>query len=550
MSSPFRVGVEAVLPGSDWWATIYGQILGEAFTPDIFARSLKELGAEFTLFYDSLAPREPRACERIADLCERVGIDYLYNNTYGDIYGPWAPGTGRAEYSDEVLAYAAKGQRFRGVVLDEVEHRQIHHFDCGKGPYLADVVGCTVEEAYERVLAGLQAVAGRHHRFDGMTVGEMVFPVLTHVLARAGVTPAPKLLAVNYPAVAYAACVGAAMQYGTPLWAVLDFWSTDAFWGQQGAFAPGFSPQTYQSFLQLAYWLGFDATYTEGLHNLIWLRQLSPSERQALMDHPLGHRSPGEGGFLIGKSYALNAYGKIHRWFTRHWLPGQDRPYTFRDLRPRVAIVRMPDGCWRVPTGGKGPFDNPFYGPGGPSPDRRHTAWLDLWHVLTHGVVPRDCISLTGDKAYLAHRNAVANDPYEYDYQEHLPFVPMDGVVVFDHLVGKSLLGGAELIVLTGHAVSGPTLRAVMDCVAAGADCLAAPHLAGPELARGGDATPRLVWHGQGSILLTDDFAGDAARRFIAPHLGPANAIRYRFGEHLMDVRLCSCCGSQLVLQE
>ena len=157
-SNVFKIGVESTLPAEDWWCTIYGRVLGEGFTPEIFRRSLHELGAQFTLFYDSLAPRQPDACQRITGLCEETGIDYLFNNTYGDIYGPWVPGTGRAEYPDDALAHAAQGAHFKGIVLDEVEHRQIHQNDCGRdGPYLADVKGKSLPECYESVLSTVTA---------------------------------------------------------------------------------------------------------------------------------------------------------------------------------------------------------------------------------------------------------------------------------------------------------------------------------------------------------------------------------------------------------
>ena len=57
--------VESVLPGAGWWATIYGRFLGATYDEDMWVRALAELGAEFTLFYDSLAPQKPGACERV-----------------------------------------------------------------------------------------------------------------------------------------------------------------------------------------------------------------------------------------------------------------------------------------------------------------------------------------------------------------------------------------------------------------------------------------------------------------------------------------------------
>ena len=57
----FRIGVESVLPSSeDWWATIYGCWFGKYFTEEQLAMALREVGAQFSLFYDSLAPKKTR----------------------------------------------------------------------------------------------------------------------------------------------------------------------------------------------------------------------------------------------------------------------------------------------------------------------------------------------------------------------------------------------------------------------------------------------------------------------------------------------------------
>ena len=546
--SRFRIGVESTLPAEDWWCTIYGRFLGERFTPEVFRRSLRELGAEFTLFYDSLAPRHPGACRRIADQCESVGIDYLFNNTYGDIFGPWVPGKARAEYPDDDLSYAARGKRFKGIILDEVEHRQIHNADCGKnGPYFADVKGKTLPECYDTMTAAISAIADRYRRFGGGTVAEMVFPVMGHVLARAGVIPAPKFLAESFPAVHFAICGGAALQYGTELWIVHDFWSVEPFWYQVVAdsFAPGCSPEAYRSSLLLSYWLGADATYTEALHNLINLRRLSANEERLMKAHPLGHRGGLDLKFLLEKPYTLNAYGKYHRWFARHYVPSHPRPYSFRDIRPRVAIIRFPDTCWIAPSDPS--FKNWFkglYGPGGPDVAPRHTAWFDLWHILTHGVVPRNGLTLwcaPYKQKWDASMAELRQNPDEYGYEELMPFCPLDGVLVFDHRAGRRELAGAELIVLTGEMVSEETQQAALVEVKRGADCLALPHLLPDTMTKKIKTFPSQVSYGHGQILFAEDFKQEAVVKFVQRHMGPANSIRYQFGESNVVINQSDC---------
>ncbi|HSW47054.1 MAG TPA: hypothetical protein VLM89_15935 [Phycisphaerae bacterium] len=548
-ASRFRIGVESVLPGEGWWATIYGRFLGATFDEDIWSRSLAELGAEFTLFYDSISPAKPQACERITDMCRRHGMDFLFNNTYGDIYGPWLPGTSRAEYSDAQLADAAQAKEFKGIILDEVEHRQIHQTmgDVGRAPYLADVKGVGLQECYERILASATAVAERYRRYGGATVGEYVFPVMSHVFARAGVIPAPKFLSFSVPPVYFAINAGAAKQYGTELWVVHDFWGAEPFWGEIAPFAPGFSPEYYRSSLLLSYWLGVDATYTEALHNLILLGKLTDEERRIMQEHKLPHRSIDQNEWLFVRRFSINAYGKIHRWFAKQYVPSHPRSYTFRDLRPRVAMIRFPDTLWARPDGPRAlPFRG-LYGPGGPPADSRHTAWLDAWHLLTHGAVTRDGLSIYAMSAFkrfqqeIQIRTAEVDENtgrrIDYPYTERYVFCPVDGVVVFDHLVGDEHLSGVELIILTGEVVSEATSRAVIRRVEGGADCITLEHLAPGGIRRQDASCPYEVRAGRGRFLVVGDFMCEAGQRFIRRHLGPRDRIRYRFGDQVVSIR-------------
>lgn len=560
----FRIGVESTLPGEGWWATIYGRYLGAAFDEDIWARSLKELGAEFTLFYDSIAPMQTQACERITDMCRRHKVDFLFNNTYGDIYGPWLAETGRAEYSDDQLAYASKAKEFRGIILDEVEHRQIHWGDGGirfqkdgQKPYLADVKGLDLQGAYDRVLAGASAVARRYGSFGGATVGEYVFPVMSHLFARAGIIPAPKFCSLSYPPIYFAITAGAAKQYGTEFWVVHDFWGAEPFWGGVGVSAPGFSPDLYRSNLLLAYWLGADAAYTEALHNLIVLSRFTDEERRTMNEHKMPHRAFGYGEWYDYRKYILNAYGKIHRWFAKTYVPEHPRSYTFRDVKPRVAMIRFPDSLWATPDGPRRPPFLGLLGPGGPSADSRHTAWLDAWHLLTHGTVRRDGLSIhateAGQKYAQEQTRRVeevsekAGQPIDYPYSERYVFTPVDGVMVFDHLVGEDQIRGAELIILTGEMVSEETKQAVCRVVQAGADCITLEHLAPTAVRRKDAKRPYEVRAGRGRFLVVDDFTGEASKRFIRRHLGPGDRIRYRFGDQVVSIRQSDGYARELI---
>ena len=536
-STPFRVGVEGILPGAeDWFATIYGCWFGKYFTEAHLAMALREVGADFTLFYDSLAPKKRDACRRITEMCAQMEMPFLFNNTYGDIQGPWLEGAGRAEYTPEQLDTATRSGQFLGVVWDEVEHRQLHHYDVGEGPYFFDPTGMEVEDAYEGLTAAVAEVVGRYAHHGAASVAELVFPSMTHLLARAGMIPAPKVLKESFAPIMLALAMGAAQQYGRECWAVLDLWGLDFAWGSRTVHTleggnPGHSPDEYLSALKLCYWLGLDAVYTEALYNLITPVNTTPEEWAEIEANPIGHRGA-ENPLVMNyrkKGYLTTAYGKLHRWFTQEYLPRHPRPYTFRDVRPEVAIISLPDSAWAKRDGIEWWVSKAhLFGPGGPRKEARHEAIFDAVHLLTHGAVPRAGMSYWNEP-YVAQRKEIAaryqagNGFDEYPNDDlHTGFCPLNGVVFYDHRVSEALLRDVPLLICTGETLSDETRDAVLACVARGAKCLTLPHLLPPV------ASER--------VLCTEDFAGDAARAFIAPHLGPADEVRYRFGETTVRV--------------
>lgn len=556
--SPFRMGVESILPGAeDWFATIYGCWYGKYFTEEHLAMALREVGADFTLFYDSLAPKKPDACRRITDMCRRMGIPFLFNNTYGDIQGPWVEGYGRAEYTPEQLRNAAASGQFLGVVWDEVEHRQLHAYDTGNKPYFLDMRGLGVEDGYEQLTAAVHDVLERYSHEGVANVGEYVFPSMMHLFARAGMIPAPKVLKDSFNPVMLAIGMGAARQYGLECWAVLDLWGIDMFWGSRAVCAgeggnPGHSPDEYLSALKLCYWLGLDAVYTEALYNFIVPITTTPEEWAEIAANPIAHR--GVNNPLVvdyrKKGYILTAYGKLHRWFKQVYLPEHPRSYTFRDIKPETAIICLPDSTWASRAGVEWwCSQHALFGPGGPAKEARHEALLDAFHLLTHGVTPRTGLSFHNEpfasrrREILTHHGAITG---AHDYpndDQHTGFCPLNGVIVYDHRVGEELLRDIPLLICTGETLSVETAEAVHACVRRGAKCLALPHLFSDLCAGRKLAAPREMVEGQGRFLLTDDFTHAAVHAFIAPHLGPTNAIRYRFGQQ--QVQLCPLDGDE-----
>jgi len=193
----------------------------------------------------------------------------------------------------------------------------------------------------------------------------------------------------------------------------------------------------------------------------------------------------------------------------------RDRPYDWRDLRPEVAVVRFPDSCWGQAESW---LPDALYGAENLKTTPETAAWFGLWHLLTHGKVHAEGLSYHGKS---------------YRGMKHDFFCPLRGAVVYDHLAGAKDVENVKLVFLTGVEVSPPTLEAVRDFVRRGGLCVALPHLAPAGL---GGRAGRLK-DGAGSWLLTESFRAEEVREAVAPHLGPPDEIRYRFGERTLTVR-------------
>jgi hypothetical protein len=196
-----------------------------------------------------------------------------------------------------------------------------------------------------------------------------------------------------------------------------------------------------------------------------------------------------------------------------------------------MAIVRFDD----TDVGQKSWGVDKLYGTPNLKPDRDTSAWLGLWNVLTWGKTGSD--SLAWFKPSVAHP---AGDP-RYHVQvtpsyltdpacaEHRFFVPLNGAVVFDDLVSYERLKGIPLLFLTGKHVSPETMAAVRRCVAEGAVCVAWGPLASAHGVLGWTKGVRVVRHGRGRFVLTDDFQSADTVRHYRRFLGRPDEIRYRF---------------------
>ena len=443
--------------------------------------------------------------------CAQHGIDWVANLEAANYHATFVDERGRDWFNqpdgrhfydapDDILAVWGACRQLRGLLYDEAELMQTWRNGTVKGmrqPWLYAPAGPRLEDAAAEFTAAVTAHAQRYARHGLRLCTEHVLPIGFHSFARGGWTAATKILKENWAAPCLACAMGAALQYGTELWVCPDLWD--------GAHPyPGHSPAEYRSALLLAYHLGADCIYTENL------------------DGDFGQRGVGSLVLTGPDGYRVTGYGKEALWFRHEYLPAHPRGYDLRSVRPRVAIIRQEDTCWGQADSW---LPDHLFG----APAWRSTpvteAWLRLWHLLSCGTIPADSLSWHGGSTWR-----------QWHGRPHQTFCPLDGVVVFDHLVTGELLRGVEVIFLTGLGVSRATADAVAEQVAAGATCVALPHLL-PEAVARATGCHGTVKDGAGVWVATEDFLAPQARLAVRQVLPDAHTLRYRFGEHTVTLR-------------
>lgn len=437
--------------------------------------------------------------------CAENGVEWVYNLESPNFVAKFVDERGRDWFNrddgrhfflfpEDILAQIGECRALWGFMYDEAAHMQncrnkIAGLDA---PWIYDPTGDALEGAADGFTQAARAVGEIHARHGIRLSTEHVFPVLYHGFARAGWTAGTKVLKENWSPAYVATAMGAALQYGAELWITPDLWFIGDY--------PGHSPEELRSALLLAYHMGADRIYIENL----------------CYDHE--HAGRGSLVHFTDDDYTVTPWGEVARWFSQEYMPANPRPYSFRDVRPRVAIVRQPDACWGQSDSW---LPNMLFG-GKEWPSNETTeGWLQVWHLLSRGVIPADTLSW--------HHSAHRGDPYQV-------FAPLDGVVVYDHRVGAEHLAGVEVIFLTGLGVSDETLTAIESCVAAGATCVARPGLL-PERVRRETGSKGTLAQGEGVWVAAESFPADHVRDAVDSVIPADDVIRYVFGSHEVILR-------------
>lgn len=476
--------------------------------------ALKDMGIGYINYYIAAYPGSPdlppnETNDAMMGLCERLGLDFSLS-------------CHQIDPPEECVKEAVKrgGEHFKGVVFDELAHaRLLNHFSPTSLANHAEFQ--SFDQAYDETHKGYQALHDKYAALGSPVTATHMWPLLNHVAAKTGFIVCPKICKELYSSVSFAIAMGAAKQYGTDLWADCDLW----FWD----LVPGHSPEEFKSNLMMAYWLGADLVYVEGSGY-----NLKPAGKQGI---PFSLMSQ-----TTQDTYQLTPHGEVLRWFNKTYIPANPRSWTFRDVKPNIAIIRFED----TDHGQRytGDWKDELYGSPHLKSTRDTEAWFGIWNLLTFGKTGRDGLSLfkawVGPSGYerAVHKDLTASyltRPVQADM--HRFFVPLNGVVVYDHTAGYDLLKDVPLLFLTGLQVSDEAMAAIRRRVEEGAVCVAWGPLAKKHGFNDWSEGVSIVKHGKGQFVLTDDFGYREVYQEIKTMIGRPDEIHYRFGDAQVVLR-------------
>jgi hypothetical protein len=495
--------------------------------PEELIPALQELGADFYLHHP--VP-EQKAIASVCGTMKDMGFAYMLGNEVGSINFVSSPGSNRMDFPPELLQEPHAEGGFLGLVYDETEHLQLHP-DIYRLNYQgnpadlplhqwAQTAGRSLEEIEETVVQTVRRVLGNYGSVPAYA--EQVFPVMTHVLARGGFNPCPKLLKEEFQSLQLATSLGAARQYRRGLGICVDLWGPDVgpwftrLWG-----FPGHSPAEYRSALQLGYLMGPDLLFTENVDPLCR---------------------------FDGRSFRKTEFGDIHQEFVRSFIPEHPLDHSHRDFHPRVALVRSDDCDWNAGGGFGG---HGLYGSLELQGNDATRSPFDAFHLLSGGRIHREGLtfwSIAGQFAtgrYERNDKTVGTLPLEHGVAQeersrlHGLAHPLPELGVYDDQVDEETLGDAEFIILAGSRISDASLRAIQKRAQAGAKVLALSSLVSP---RG----IRTRSEGEGYWLVVDSLLSDDAREFASPWIARSDSYSFRFGARRLIVDNPSGDGENL----
>ncbi|MBC2594001.1 hypothetical protein H5P28_06975 [Ruficoccus amylovorans] len=527
-----------------------------------FRDAIDELGVDFLVDHHLAVPsgagskaanlaRFEAEVRSLSEYINATGLQYIWNVEEANFiarkeYEPGKnfyepePGTHYVRLPSELIAPLRKDVDMRYVCYDEQEHMiMTRNFLIrlpGRDdtpPSMVETADMTLEQSYAALYEKLSELRAYYDEQGLTPTVEMVWPDLHHLFARAGWTVTPKLMKESWNSIVIPMGLGAAVQYagrGADLWFNPDLWFTGNY--------PGHSVAELQSSLWTAHWMGATRVYVENL-DYVHLQKTEHNAEKAMKqglstERVQGRHHPdadGVFGSLVtyndGEKYELTAYGQTLSDYACDYRYEHPRPFTWRDARCDVAIVRFPDSCWGQTRTRN--FPDTLLGSKISHSSPETEAWFGIWNVLSNGVIP------TTGMSFFIRESALQGPRF---------FSPMASVLVFDHRVGDEHPGfdfrGAKAVFLTGVTVTEATSRELARFVEKGGICIALPGLVDEGLRAKFEAAGKAVYDqrsGKGRWLVTRDFTVPEVREAVKPWLPADDEMRYQFGEHRVIVR-------------
>jgi hypothetical protein len=514
---------------------------GKGWEFPAFRDALNELGVDFLndhyLAIHTYGTHEENYANTVEDIralanfLQSEGMDYIWNLEAANwrVSDEYVPGENLYEpeaglhylkVPKDLMAQLQAVPEITGVCYDEIEHMQLNNNRfikkgaTGDIPAFADTVALKLPEAYALWVEKLQALKAHYDAYGKVTVAENVWPVTQHIFARAGWTVSPKIMKESWTPVPLAMGLGAAVQYeqnGCDFWLNPDLW----FCGHY----PGHSTEELRSSLLLGHWSGASRVYVENLdyvnvigaiHDPKAAKNFDYSTAEQGKHHRDAHDTLGSLVFFdSAEKYTLTPYGETLKWYTQNYKDQHPVPYTWRDARCKVAIVRFPDSSWGQSN--MGFFNDHLLGSKIEHSTPATEAWFSIWNQITLGTIPRQGLSF--------HVDAV-----KYKLGPRF-FCPAPPTLVFDHRVGNELpefdFRGAEVIFLTGVQVTAETMKAVENYV----ECSGATAILLSSLAPAGFTSSE-------RFFTVETFDDPRVQQALAPVLPPEDEMQFLFGKH------------------
>ncbi|MCY1719652.1 hypothetical protein OU798_04825 [Prolixibacteraceae bacterium Z1-6] len=426
------------------------------------------------------------------------------------------------KFPPEVLKSLNQSPAVWGVQYDELEHSQITRNlsitlrNPGIEPVtLAETTGMDFKDADEAVFKGARALADEcKNQGAEYVLSEHVWPVLFHNFARAGITPVYKQMKENWSNVWAACAMGACLQYDQELWTCIDFWHFNSF--------PGHSAKELYGNLLFAYWVGADKAYVEGIRSEMY--ELDENNKVKLKER-----------------------GEVFRRFTKEYLPENQRPYSFRDFEPEIAIIRFDDTEWGqgenvfcsvdVNENGRKKLDlywkDWLFGAYNLNTSPESEEWIKAWHTITHGYVKKESLSW--------------NAGNYYNEMPHRSFAPTLSPVVFDNKVTKKHLETVKLAFLCGLFISEKTMADVSQLVRQkGLVVVTSKRFAPKQFAADYTRGTKEFTDGKGKWIITNDMAGEDLKKAIHTLIGNDDEIVLKFKGNRKVTMKISADGNEL----